>query len=554
MAETRSTSDHHFAQSVRSVSFCTILSRIVGLLRDSWMAARFGNGPLLDAFTVAFRIPNLARALLGEGALATAFLPAYLAERDQHGPVAANRLAIATVLLLALILSGLVGCVEVVLLGISWTWELPGDTARLVWLLIYLMPYVALICLTAQFGALLNAEHRFVIVALLPAIMNLLWLVGLWWIVPLWSDPEAQLYVMAGCVLVSGTIQMLVPLPALSRLGFRYVADWPAALTQVRQMARQIAPVVAGLMVTQLNLLVDSFLAWGLAAPSSDSTVSPWLVLSQYPVESGTASALFLGHRLYQFPLGVFGVALGTVLFPLLARHAQARDYQRLRDDYALGLRYVAAVGIPASCGLWLISQPIAALFFQYGAFDDRDTVQTAQMIAYYGLAVWAHCGTLIIVRAFYALGDRLTPMRVGVITVAINVFCNLTLIWWLGGVALALSTSLAATVQCVLLGWLFEQKLGGERRHGVQQAIVKSLVASLAMYGVGSLALESLEFWPGWAGRVSRVVGPLLLAVLIYFLAAWCLRFREPFDILFRRREQTSDDQGEIESPTISS
>jgi len=543
MPDSRLATQRQVTRSLRGVSLCTILSRVLGLLRDSWMAARFGNGPLLDAFTVAFRMPNLARALLGEGALATAFLPAYLEEREQHGRQAANRLAIATILLLSLILAGLIACVELLLLGLVWTLELPVESERLCWLLVCLMPYVGLICLTAQFGALLHAEQRFIVVALLPASMNLLWLISLWWIVPRWTTAESQLFVMAGCVLLSGTLQMLLPLPFLWRLGFHYLADWRLAVPQVRQMAWHIAPVVGGLMITQINLLFDSALAWGLSAPDVTVAETFWWGLPRYPLESGTASALFFGHRLYQFPLGVFGVALGTVLYPLLARHAQARDYERLKADYSLGLRYVAAIGIPASCGLCLLAQPVASLCFEYGAFDHHDAVQTARMIAGYGAAVWAHCGTLIILRGFYALGDRITPMRVGVVTVACNIVLNLLLIWWLGGVALAVATSIASAIQCLLLGWLFEQKLGGWHGRDVAVAIAKSSLASLAMMVAGYAALAAAGTLTGWLGRTERVAGPLVCAMLVYFAAAWLIGLREPFEIVWRRRDLLSED-----------
>ncbi|MBI1349141.1 murein biosynthesis integral membrane protein MurJ [bacterium] len=537
MVESEVASHRRVSRSVVNVSLCTFLSRVLGLLRDSGMAAQFGNGPLLDAFTVAFRIPNLARALLGEGALATAFLPAYLAERTDHGISAANRLVTATILILSVVLSGLIVVVEAVLLAVLWSGDLTDESSRLVWLLIYLMPYVGLICLTAQFGAILQAEQRFVAVALLPAAMNLLWLICLWWIVPLWNDAEDQLYVMASCVLACGLAQFLTPWPLVARLGFHYVRDWRLAMPRVRQLAWEIVPVIGGLMITQINLLFDSAVAWGLAAPEGSAEATLWWGLARYPLESGTASAMFLGHRLYQFPLGVFGVALGTVLYPLFARHAQARDYVQLREDYSLGMRYVAAIGIPASCGLCLLSQPVATLFFEYGAFDDHDALQTSHMIAGYGIAVWAHCGISIMLRGFYALGDRLTPMRVGILTVGVNVLLNLLLLWWLGGVALALATSMAAAFQCLMLGWLFEQKLGGWRGRDVLIATGKAGLASLAMSLAGLAMLTALEAWPGLLGRAGRVAGPLVVSVAVYLCAARLLRFQEPFEVLWHRK-----------------
>lgn len=529
-----SDSAEHVTTNFRWVSLCTVLSRILGLVRDAAMAALFGNGPLLDAFTVAFRIPNMARALLGEGALATAFLPAYLAERERSGREAAARLATAVVVALCAALMLVIGGIELALIvaGTCCEWTPSAELLRR--LLICLTPYLGCICLAAQLSALLNAERCFLVPALVPTVLNLIWLAGLGCAL-MWRDPERQLFVMSGSILVGGLAQVAFPLAALYRQGMTFDRQWRLAWGGVREIAAQILPVVGGLMVMQINVLIDSLLAWGFTSP--EGAKDAWL-----PLSVGTASALYFGQRLYQFPLGVFGVALGTVLFPLLTEHAQTRQWDRLRDDFSLGLRYVAAIGIPASVGLLLLAHPLASLFFEYGAFDGQDVRDTAGMIAAYGSGVWAYCGLLIIHRGFYALGDRLTPLRVGIWSVLGNVVLSLSLIWVWGGVGLALATAIVSMLQCLAAGVLFREKIGGWGRRSFGSAVVLASLCAAAMGMTGYATLMLLADWPGWAGRVVRVAIPFAVAVTTYFGAARIVRFHDPFAVIYRRRKEPSE------------
>lgn len=528
-------------RNVRGVSICTVLSRILGLIRDSVMAARFGNGPLLDAFTVAFRLPNLARALLGEGALATAFLPAYLTERETLGPQAARRLAAAVWIVLTAGLCLLVCLAEFALLAWGMLATLSPELDLLRRLLIWLTPYLALICTSAQLAAILNAEQKFLIAALTPAALNVCWLIGLWWL-PLWSNPEDQLFVMCAAVLAGGAVQVLIPALALRTLGFRWEPTWPAALPIVRRILWHMAPIIGGLMITQINSLADSLIAWSFAASPDDAS-------GRLPLSSGTASALYFGQRLYQFPLGVFGVALGTVLYPRLALHAQSRNYAALGDDLTLGCRYVLAIGLPASVGLMLLSHPLAAACFQYGAFTADDARTTAAMIAAYGSGVWAYCGLLILQRGFYALGDRQTPLRLGMLSVVANLICSLTLIWWWGGVALAATTSLVSMLQTLLALELLRRKLQHWSLHPLTSTLALATLCSLAMgaAGGGTLLLLDAAARPQSAqahslltGRLAQLAMPFCVAVAAYLGTARIVGFREPFEVLLRRKPAT--------------
>jgi len=523
------------SRNVRIVSLATLLSRVLGLLRDQGLAAYFGNGPLLDAFTVAFRLPNLARMLLGEGALTTAFLPAFVEARTKHDDAAARRLSSAVFLVTAVLLCGGVIAGEVILWGIGHWITLSPDGLLLRNLTAVMLPYVILICLAAQQCAILNALGQFVWPALVPVVLNAIWLFGMLTYIHWWTDPVAQLYLMCVTVLAAGVFQLALPLLTVRRLGFGWTPEWRQSLPQVRLLLWQMLPVIVGLSITQLNTLLDSLVAWGLARPEAGPEFIPWLEGVRYPLAPGTASALYFGQRLYQFPLGVFGVALGTVLFPLLTSHAQQLNWESLRRDLAFGIRLVLAIGIPASVGLMQLSQPLAESFFQYGRFDAEDTRQTAGMIASYGAGVWAYCGLLILQRGFYAVGDRMTPLRVGLAGMCLNIGLNLTLIWPFGGMGLALSTSLVAILQCVTTAWLMQARVGRLDWPEISHTLWKTLVATAVM-AVTCWAITSLlPMSPVQLGRVGRLGLPLAFGVSGYFLAARLIGLDEAW-VLLRR------------------
>ena len=533
---------HNVSRNLRVVSLCTIVSRVLGLLRDQAMGAIFGAGPILDSFTVAFRLPNLARVLLGEGALTTAFLPVFVKELNDEGREAAARMTWAVFVVLTAVLCGGVLVAEGLLWGIGQVFEL-SDQARLLRnLTALLLPYVILICLAAQLSAVLNALGRFLWPALVPVVLNIAWLAALWSLVPLWPDATSQIYVTALVVVIAGGLQLLFPLPALSRCGFGYRNDWRAASDRVWKIARDMLPVVVGLSITQINAVLDSFVAWGFTQPVDGGPLMPLPGSPPYPLAAGTATALYLGQRLYQFPLGVFGVALGTVLFPLLTMHAQRGETDKLRADLSLGVRLVLAIGIPASVGLMLVAHPLATLFFQYGKFDAEDARKTGDMIACYGSGVWAYCGLLILQRGFYAVGDRLTPMYVGFGALLLNVALNLSLIWSLDGRGLAVSTAIVAAIQCLATGYLLQRRIGSLRWWEIGATCAKTTIATGAMAVVCWLLLQAVSSGSGLTIRGLKLGLPLIASTVTYFGVAWLLKLSEPWMLIMPRRHQQPD------------
>lgn len=518
---------------LRVVSLCTLASRVLGLLRDMQMAKLFGAGPILDAFTVAFQIPNLARQLLGEGALTAAFLPAFVREKEQAGPAAAQRLTSATFVRLGQLLIGLVAITEIVIGLLLAVHGWGPDGTRLLQLTAIFAPYVILVCLTALLGAALQSLNRFFWPAVLPVLLNLFWLAAVA-LADLWIiDAEWQVRAIAIGLVIAGFFQLLVPMGVLLRAGYRWSSDWRESLELVRGVFQSMLPVVVGVTLSQLNALVDRVLAWGLSLPGvAESAYASWLPV----LESGTVSALYLGQRMYQFPLGVFGVALGTVLFPILSRHAEQGDMPGFRTDLSLGLRLAVAIGLPASCGLMLVAGPLSTALFQAGKFDAADAALTTNMVRAYGSAAWAFILLLIANRGLYALGDRRTPVRIGKLSVAWNLGISLLLIYPLQGAGLAWGTSIATMLQAVWSMRVLARQCGGIDPIAARAVLLRTLIAC----GVMTAAVLGVQSLLGDWNMKLQLVAQCLTGGAAFLGTARLLGLREP-ELLLRRSSDKS-------------
>ena len=528
---------------LRIVSVLTLLSRILGLVRDIGMATVFGGGALFDAFTVAFRIPNLARRLFGEGALTTAFLPAFVRERQQNGVQSSWQLASAVLILLAVLLGGMVLVADVALAGVLVAFAWSEEARLLISLTAIMFPYLVLICMATQISAILNALEHFAVPAVLPVALNVAWIAAIWGVCPLFESADTQIHAIAISVVVGGVIQLGIAWPTLRRFGFRFAPNWRDANDKVKDIGRGMVPILLGLSITQLNTLADSLIAWGFSASEQAVDVTMFGDVS-YPLRSGAASALFLGQRIYQFPLGVFGVALGTVLFPLFAKHAGQGDLRSLRADLTLGIKLVIVIGVPASVGLVVLAQPLTTLLFQYKSFDAHDAETTSAMIADYGVGVWAYCGLLIIQRAFYAIEDRQTPMRIGLVAVLINLTLSMGLIWPLGARGLAISTALAAIFQFMVTVWRFRMRLPTDFDWSdLGSTFGKTLLATTIMTIVCITARDSIGLTDSSISiRLLRVALPLIASIAVFAYAAKLLKIPEFFMILKRRKSNDAD------------
>ncbi len=522
---------------LRITSLGTLASRLLGMVRDVATAALFGlaGGGVMDAFVVAFRIPNLFRRLFGEGALAASYLPVVAAEleRDRR---AAWRLASVTLTWLTVVLVALLLLAEGIFAAIYLASDAP-QTRLLAGLAATMMPYMVLICLTAQLAATLHALSHFTMPAVAPIMLNVCWLLGIWLVAPWFESKAAQAYVVAVSVLVSGLLQLGLQLPPLRRAGFRFHYDFAGSRAALGRIVRALLPMMFGLAVVQLNTLVDVLIAWGFSAsPTSGSTID-WLGGVPYPLAQGAAAAVYYGERLYQFPLGMLGIAVATVIFPLLSRHAARGDFARLGADLTLGLRLVAFVALPASLGLILLARPLAALLFQHGEFTAEDAARTADMIAGYGAGVWAYCALPVLVRGYYAVGEQRLPVKLGAAMVGFNLVSSLLLIWPLGEFGLALTTSLSAAIQVVLLALFFSRQSSPIGWSAIGRTLLRATLATLVMSAVCVGTLLLLPETEGLVGRLAAVVAPLVTSVLAYFAVAGLLGAEE-LPLLLRGRE----------------
>jgi putative peptidoglycan lipid II flippase len=466
-----------------ATSLGTLASRLLGLARDVVTAALLGlgHGGVMDALVVAFRLPNLSRRILGEGALAASVLPVFSAEH-QRDPRDAWRLMSV---LLALVAAGLTGLLLVGEAICALGWWLAGEGGSHVFgLTAVMLPYMVFVCLAAQVSMALQAMLRFRLPAFAPVLLNVCWLLGAWFVAPCFSgNPAAQAYVIAAAVVLSGVLQLAVQLPALWRAGFRFDFDWRAAAPAVRQVGRAMLPITLGLAVTQLNTLVDTLIAVGLAAEPGGRQTIAWLGDAVgYPMQQGAAAAIYFGERFYQLPVGVLGLAIATVIYPLLSRHAARGDRERVGADLTLGLRLVWFTALPAGIGIVLLATPLTRLLFERGAFTSDDARRASAMIACYAGAAWAYCALPVLARGYYALGNRTTPARIGAAAVGLNLTLSLALVWPLAERGLAVSTAAAASVQAVLLAAVFSRAGSRLAWRELTVTLGKGAIATAAM------------------------------------------------------------------------
>jgi len=520
----------HWMRHVRHVGLLTLVSRILGLLRDIGMAALFGNGPLLDAFTLAFRLPNLSRRLFGEGALTTAFLPKYVAELEDDR-TEAEELATAVLGLLIVILSLLTIAASLILYGLLVTNALGTSSRTMLILTAQMLPYVVLICLTAQMCAMLHAEGIFATPAAVPIVLNVVWIVAVFWIAPRFGDTDRQMEIIVLAILAGGILQLVLPAAALWLKGFRLRwRSWKQKRAAWKIFVSMM-PIVFGLSITQINAICDGTLAWWFAQPEQGEWITP-----------GSASALYFGQRMYQFPLGIFGVAMGTVLFARLALHVKSHRTDLVAQDVHEGLRFTAVIGLPASAGMMILAHPIASSLLERGQFDAFDTLQTAQTIVAYGSGVWAYLGITVLQRVFYAMNDTRTPVRIGLIAVGLNLALNFPLMSLLGGSGLAWATAIAAAAQFMML----QRKL---------RTTLETVVTLPRLFWLGKLMLATVLMsavvlateaaWPTSESKSLELIGlavAVLLAVLVYGMSLQILQVDELAQILGFKGERRSD------------
>jgi putative peptidoglycan lipid II flippase len=508
------------------ISSLTLLSRVLGLAREQVFAGLLGAGLHADAFQIAFRIPNLLRDLFAEGALSAAFVPTYARVLAEGGSAAGHRLArrllslLGAVLLAAIVLGFLFAGPLVDALAPGYE-HISGKTELTILLTRVMLPFLPLVSFAAVAMGMLNAQEKYGAPALAPAMFNV---VAIAWGAALWLlGLEARTVAIGWAVgtVLGGLAQLAIQWPALRREGFRLRPEWAPGDPGIRRIAALMAPATLGLAAVQLNIFISSRFA---------------------SHEPGAVSWLMYAFRILYLPIGVFGVALGTIAATGLARSAARGDLEQLRSTLRRSLRLLAFLCIPASVGLLLVGAPVVRLIYERGAFGPADTRGTAAALACYSLALLAYTGVKVLAPAFYALGTPRIPLLGSALAVLTNLVAILLLHPALGFRGVALGTSLGSLVNIAVLVAAFERRVGGLRGHGLAAGAGKMTAASAVMGALCLLSLRGLEAAFGTHGLAAQLVtglGPVLVGVLSYAAVARVLGIPEVEAILALARRR---------------
>ncbi|WP_319558547.1 murein biosynthesis integral membrane protein MurJ [Thiomicrorhabdus sp.] len=488
-------------KATATVGSMTMISRILGFVRDVIIARYFGAGMGADAFFVAFKIPNFFRRLFAEGAFSQAFVPVLAEAKEKNGHAAVKHLVDAISfrlggILLLLTAFGVFGSSLWMLVFAPGFLDEPEKFDLAADMLSITFPYLLLISLVAFSSAIMNTYNQFAVPAFTPVFLNLVLISFAVWVSPLMEVPVMAL---AWGVLVAGVVQLLFHLPFLYRLG---LLPSPSRHSDpgVQEVKRLMIPALFGVSVAQINLLVDTILASFLV--------------------TGSVSWLYYSDRLMEFPLGVFGVALATVVLPGLSKMAAKEDWQGFRQDLDSALRLVLLIGLPAMLGLLILAGPLVTTLFYYGEFSAKDVEMSSLSLMAYSFGLLGFILVKILAPAFYSRKDMKTPVRVAVIALVSNMVLNLALIGPFAHVGLAAATSISAFLNAGLLYWYLRKQQVFAPMQGWIGFSVKIALGSVAMSLLLLMLSPSLDDWmsmDAWQrlGYLSALVAG---AMLLYF------------------------------------
>jgi putative peptidoglycan lipid II flippase len=498
-------------------------SRVLGLARELICAALFGGGAAMDAFTVAFRIPNLLRDLFAEGALSTAFVTTFSKTIARQGDQAAWRLADKVATLTVLVLGAL--CV----LGMVFSHQLvavlapgfdPIKAGRTALLTRIMFPFILLVSLAALVMGVLNAKSIFGRPAMASSFFNIGSIVGGVGLGYLWDPtfgPRALIGLAIG-TLIGGALQLTVQLPPLKGLGYRFHLDFRWRDPGVIAILALMGPAVIAASTTQVNVMINSMFA---------STL-----------EDGAIFWLAIAFRLMQLPLGLFGVALGTVTLPLLSRLVVAGEMGAFRTELARALRLMFLLTIPSTIGLMILAEPIISVIYQHGRFDAYKAAQAGGALRFYAIGLAGYAALKVLVNAFYALDRRKTPMIVSFLAIGLNLLFNWIFTFRLGWGhrGLAFSTGCVATCNFLLLYVLMQRHLGGLESRRMLVTLAKIGLAGAALAGV--CAVSDRWFLADWATQALWRKTLVLIATVavaggVFGLCAAALKVEELTDVL---------------------
>lgn len=498
-------------KALAAVSSMTLISRILGFVRDLVIARVFGAGLATDAFFVAFKLPNLLRRLFAEGAFSQAFVPILAEYKSRRGEQETRLLVdrVAATLAAALFTVTLIGVlaapaiIYVTAPGFTAT---PGKFELTVDLLRITFPYIFFISLTALAGGILNTHSRFSIPAVTPALLNLSFIGFALWGAPYFDPPVEAL---AWAVLAGGAAQLAFQVPFLARLGLLPRFRFDLKDEGVRRILRQMGPAVFGVSIGQVSLVINVIFASFLV--------------------TGSVSWLYYADRLMEFPTGLLGVALGTILLPSLSRYYTERSAQAYSELLDWGMRLTLLLAVPAAVALAVLAVPLVSTLFHYGAFGAEDVFATRRAVIAYSVGLVGLVMVKVLAPGFYARQDIRTPVRIAVVTLVLTQLMNFAFIWPLQHAGLALAIGLGACFNAALLLRKLRERAIYAPQPGWPEFLFKLAVAVYAMAVLLWLVSGPDASWlaMGAAARALNLAWVVLAGAATYFAALWLLGFR---------------------------
>lgn len=509
---------HDIAKGTRQVAGLTLVSRVLGFARDCIGFHVFGLGREMSAFAFAFMVPNLFRRLFGEGALSAAFIPVFVNAWEKKGPESAWGLFRRVLGALLAILGMVTGLLYLAVLAVAAL--LPEKLSGLleISLLFCLLPYLPLVCLLAFFGAALQGRKHFVLPAMAPIITNVFWIAAAllaWRLTGV--ALSRRIYFLPAGILASVAFSIGLHAVLLSRRGAKLRPEIAMRDPGVRTVAANVAPVIVGLSILQFNVLVDGLIARILVSDVANAH-------------------LYSASRLFQFPLAMLGISIGTVVFPTLAQLRARHDVVAAGDVATRAVDTTFFLSAPAAVGLAVMARPIVQLLFEHGAFTPEKTAIVWPILVCYALALPWVCANQVLVRVFYSAGNTRTPVRVSLVAMIINLSLNLTLVWSMKEAGLALATALAGFVQFLSLLVLVSRRLQMLNPRELARSFAKTMALALVMglAVIGALWACRAGFGEtGFLPRTLNVAIPIATGGLAFGILATlfrCRQLRSPF------------------------
>jgi putative peptidoglycan lipid II flippase len=510
-------------KSTFSISFFTIISRILGYFRDMLQAYYLGAGFYSDAFTIAYRIPNLLRRVLGEGGMSAGFIPVFQEvkkKREEKTWLLANAffwdmvIIAGIIALLGVIFSPLI--VKIIAGGFE---KIPGKIELTIYLNRIIFPFIFFISLTSIAMAILNSFGKFALPSATPIFFNIT-IISL---VLLFSrSSKNPSFIFALGVTLGGLVQFLSQVPSLLKLGMKFNPEVNFTDPDIKRIGKLMVPVIIGASATQIQILIGSYIASSL-------------------LPQGSVSYLYYSDRVMELTLGVFSVALATVLLPLLSKQAAIEDFEAMKNTLRFSLKLTFFVTIPATVGLIALSTPIVNVLFERGKFSPESTEKTAFALCFYALGLPFFSVVKIFLQAFFSLKNTATPVKFGMISIAFDIIFSLILIKFLSHAGIALALTIAGFVNVLLLWIYFEKRVGKILTKDLSRDTIKILLISIIM-GFAVYFMKEIIFSPSQsfikrAFVLFILIGEGIIIYSFFSLVFYRRQILESFRILKERK-----------------